>query len=72
MVSCQARTLVAGSIRVLGRREAETRVGRVEDGVEAFEERVAVDKVEALARVAANVVDDEVDVTAGAADLSIQ
>ena len=63
---------VAGGLRVLGRRKANTRVGRVEDGVETLEERVPVDEVEALAGVAADIAHDEVDVVGGAADRAIQ
>ena len=64
--------LVAGGVCVGGRREADLRVGGIEDGVESLEERVAVDEVEALAGVAADVADDEVDVVRRAADRAVQ
>lgn len=64
--------LVAGGARVRGRREAQAGVGGVIDGVEPLEERIPVDEVQALARVAANVGDDEVDVASAAADRGVQ
>ena len=45
---------VHGRVCVLRRREADARVGRVEDGVEALHEHVSVDEVEALAALAAH------------------
>lgn len=65
-------TLVGGGIRVVGRREADTGVGSVEDRIEPLEERVPVDEVQARARVTANVVDDEVDVISAAANRGVQ
>ena len=61
-------SLVRSRGRERSRREADTAVRAVEDGVEALQERQAVDEVEALARVRAEVGDDQVDAVLVAAD----
>jgi len=64
--------LVRRRIGERGRREAYTLVGRVEDGIEALEERLAVDEVEALASGCTEAVDDEVHVARRAADSRVE
>ena len=63
---------VGGGVREGRRREADLGVRDVEDVVEPLQERVAVDEVEALTRVAAKVADDEVHVAGGAADKRVE
>ena len=59
-------------MRKRSRGQTDTVVGSVEDGVEALEEGKAVDEVEALARVRSKIPNDEVNVSGGAADCSVQ
>ena len=66
------RPLVGRRGRELGGGKAEAAVGGVKDGVEALQERLAVDEVEALARVAAEVADDEVYIPRAAADERVE
>ena len=54
------------------RRGAGSSAGLTEDRVEPLEEGLAVDEVEALARVAAEVADDEVHVARAAADVRVE
>ncbi len=63
---------VGGGIRERRGRESDTRVGGVVNVVEPLEERVAVDEVEALARVRAEVRRDEVDAAGAAADSAVE
>ena len=63
---------VGGGIGEGRGREADLGVGDVVNVVEPFEERVAVDEVEALARVRAEVGRDEVDAVGIAADRSVE
>ena len=65
-------SLVCRGIRELRRREANLRVGDVVDVVEPLEERVAVDKVEALARGRAERVDDEIHAVRVPADRGVE
>lgn len=62
-----ARRLSEGRVR-----ESYTTVGRVENGVEALQERLSVDEVEALARGSANRTNDEVDVVSIASDRGVE
>ena len=65
-------SLVGLSVGVLRRSEPDLVLAAVVDGVEALEERVAVDEVEALAGRGADVGDDEVDGVVRAADGAVQ
>ena len=66
------QSLVGRGVRELRSREANLRVGDVVDVVEPLEERVAVDEVEALARVRAEVGGDEVDGVGVATNRSVE
>lgn len=66
------RRSVSGGVGEGGGGETDALVGGIEDGVETLEEGVAVDEVETLARVRAEVVDDEVDGAGGATDVGVQ
>ena len=65
-------TLVAGRGRVLSGREADLVLRDVVGGVEPLEPRVAVDEVEALAAVRAEVSDNEVDAVRVAAERAVE
>ena len=69
---CNMLSLVGRGIRELRRREANLRVGDVVHVVEPLEERVAVNEVEALARVRAEVGGDEVDGVGIATNRSVE
>ena len=64
--------LVAGRGRVLSGREADLVLRDVVGGVEPLEPRVAVDEVEALAAVRAEVSDNEVDAVRVAAERAVE
>ena len=64
--------LVGGRVRVLGGREADLVLRDGVRGVEPLEPRVAVDEVEALAAVRAEVRDDEVDAAGVAAENAVE
>lgn len=64
--------LIGGSIRVSSGGEAQTLVGGVEVAVKALEECITVDEVKALARVGAEVTDDEVYSGASAAYVGVE
>ena len=64
--------LVGGRVRVLGGREADLVLRDGVRGVEPLEPRVAVDEVEALAAVRAEVRDDEVDAAGVAAEHAVE
>ena len=75
VVAIPKRLFVVSGVAARGqcrRRGAGSGAGLTEDRVEPLEEGLAVDEVEALARVAAEVADDEVHVARAAADVRVE
>ena len=68
----QATRLVRRRIRILRLREADAAVGCVVNGVEALQEREAVDEVQPLSALAPHVGGDEVDLVVVAAEEAVQ
>jgi hypothetical protein len=66
------KRLVGSGMGEGGLGEADALSGGVEDGVEALEEGIAVDEVETLTGVGAEVADDEVDAARDTTDISVE